>query len=285
MMIKKQVLGTAQFGLDYYGVSNFLRKKNLKQIMFILDTAYRNGLKYFDTAPAYNSEKLIGKFVEKRKLYNKINIITKIPKLKKNKDFLKQVVYCLKQSQKNLKVKKLFCVLMHNQDDYKIVKNNINKINYLKKRFNIKNFGFSVYDYAKAKKILKILPNAALQFPYNIINENFRKLNKKKNLFLARSIFCQGLLSGKKIKFINKNLNCSHEKYLKFLKTNNINPVDLCLDHAYSNNKIDYIIYGIQNIKELNQIIRYKKQKLNISIVKKIKTFFKSTNVDPRSWI
>ena len=103
-------------------------------------------------------------------------------------------------------------------------------------------------------------------------------------MFFARSIFCQGLLSSKKIKFINKNLNSSYERYLKFIKTSNINPVDLCLDHAYSNKKINFIVYGIQSIQELNQIINYKKKRLNLAKVKKIKTFFKPKDVDPRKW-
>ena len=58
----------------------------------------KNGVKFFDTAPDYNSEKILGKFIKKYKLYNKVNIITKIPKLKKNKDFLKQISVSIKRS-------------------------------------------------------------------------------------------------------------------------------------------------------------------------------------------
>ena len=32
-MIKKQILGTAQFGLNYYGVSNFEKKKKTQIYM------------------------------------------------------------------------------------------------------------------------------------------------------------------------------------------------------------------------------------------------------------
>ena len=43
-MIKKQVLGTAQFGLDYYGISNFSKKKSANQLMPLLYKAYINGV-------------------------------------------------------------------------------------------------------------------------------------------------------------------------------------------------------------------------------------------------
>ena len=284
-MIKKQVLGTAQFGLDYYGISNFSKKKSANQLMPLLYKAYINGVKFFDTAPDYNSEKILGTFIKKYKLYNKVNIITKIPKLKKNKDFLKQISVSIKRSYKKLKVKKLFCILMHHQGDFEMIKNEQEAITLLKKKFKIKHFGFSVYDLDKAKRILKKFPNAALQFPYNLVNNDFKKLKKNKNLFFARSIFCQGLLTSKKIKTVNNLLNSSFKKYINYIKLDNINPVNLCLDYAYSNKNIDYIVYGVKDIHELNQIMAYKKRKkINLKKIKKIKTFFKLKNMDPRKW-
>ena len=131
----------------------------------------------------------------------------------------------------------------------------------LKKKFKIKHFGFSVYDLNKAKRILKKFPNAALQFPYNLMNNDFKKLKKNKNLFFARSIFCQGLLTSKKIKTVNNLLNSSFKKYINYIKLDNINPVNLCLDYAYSNKNIDYIVYGVKDIHELNQIMHIKKAK------------------------
>ena len=284
-MIKKQVLGTAQFGLDYYGISNFSKKKDINQLLSLLLSAYKNGVKFFDTAPEYKSEKILGKFIEKYKLYDKVNIITKIPKLKKNKNSLKQISESITKSYKRLKVKKLFCVLMHHQNDFEIIKNERKKIEILKEKFKIKNFGFSVYDLNKAKKILKNFPNAALQFPSNLMNSDFKKIKKNKNLFLARSIFCQGLLTGKKIKSINNELSSSFKEYINYIKLNNINPVKLCLDFAYSNKNIDYIIYGVKDIKEFKEIMKYKKiKKLNIKKIKRIRTFFNFKNMDPRKW-
>ena len=283
-MIKKQVLGTAQLGLDYYGISNFSKKKIDKDLLLILHNAYSRGIKYYDTAPDYNSEKIIGKFVKKYDLKDKINIITKIPKLKKNQNPVNQITKSIENSLVNLNLSKIFCVLMHDQNDIKILKNKRNLIKLLKKKFNIKNFGFSVYDYSAAKKILHFFPDASIQFPYNLINNKFNKLKKKKNLFFARSIFCQGLLTSKNIKFTNPKINFAFKKYSAFIKSNKINPVQLCLDFVYSNKNLDFIIYGTKDVEELNQIIKYKKKKLDIKKIKKIKTFFKLKDTDPRSW-
>ena len=102
---------------------------------------------------------------------------------------------------------------------------------------------------------------------------------------MARSIFCQGLLTGKKIKSINNELSSSFKEYINYIKLNNINPVKLCLDFAYSNKNIDYIIYGVKDIKEFKEIMKYKKiKKLNIKKIKRIRTFFNFKNMDPRKW-
>ena len=45
---------------------------------------------------------------------------------------------------------------MHHQNDFEIIKNERKKIEILKEKFKIKNFGFSVYDLNKAKNIKKL---------------------------------------------------------------------------------------------------------------------------------
>ena len=102
---------------------------------------------------------------------------------------------------------------------------------------------------------------------------------------MGSTIFFQVLLTSKKIKTVNNLLNSSFKKYINYIKLDNINPVNLCLDYAYSNKNIDYIVYGVKDIHELNQIMAYKKsKKLDLKKIKKIKTFFKLKNMDPRKW-
>ena len=76
------VLGTAQLGMNY-GVVNYQGKPTLGEIFNILDFAWGNGVRYFDTAPGYKSEKFLGEFISNNGLENKAKILTKIPSLKK----------------------------------------------------------------------------------------------------------------------------------------------------------------------------------------------------------
>ena len=50
-MVKKIILGTAQFGLNY-GINNKNNKPNLEEILNI-EFAYSNGIRTLDTADSY----------------------------------------------------------------------------------------------------------------------------------------------------------------------------------------------------------------------------------------
>ena len=68
--IPNLILGTAQFGLDY-GIANNTRKLCVKEIFDILEFAWENGVHSFDTAPCYNSEKILGDFIKDMELRRK----------------------------------------------------------------------------------------------------------------------------------------------------------------------------------------------------------------------
>ena len=80
--MKNHVLGTAQFGKKNYGISNFSNElKKEKKIQKILEQAWNWGIRTYDTAPGYGTEKLLGKFIKKKRIQKKIKIITKIADL------------------------------------------------------------------------------------------------------------------------------------------------------------------------------------------------------------
>lgn len=281
----KQVLGTAQFGLDNYGIGNFSRKKKLSEKLLILEESYKMGINFFDTAPGYNSEKIVGKFLKMNNLQSKINIITKIPKLNPGLNIIDQVKKSIDNSYENLKINNIYCLLVHNENDINIISKNYKFLENLKKNFNINNFGFSVYDIKVANRILNFFPDASLQFPYNILNSSFKNIKKNNNLFFARSVFCQGLLIRKKIKNFNHKLIISHKNYLKYIDKNKIDPVELCLDYVFQQKNIDFIVYGINSIKELKKNISYiPKNNIKKKTIKEIKFIFKNNDVNPRNW-
>ena len=74
---EKMVLGTAQFGMDY-GITNVNGKPTRNEVFNILDFAWENGVRRFDTAPGYDSETWLGDFLTSRGLQDQIKILTKI---------------------------------------------------------------------------------------------------------------------------------------------------------------------------------------------------------------
>ena len=113
--LKKFVLGTANFSMKY-GIKNkksFLKKNSINKI---LKELVKSKILFIDTAKAYGkTEKNLGNFNLK-----KFKIITKINYIKKGFNTKEEIF----KSLNNLKVKKLYGVLIHNT---KILKNSNGK--------------------------------------------------------------------------------------------------------------------------------------------------------------
>jgi len=283
--MKKLVLGTAQFKNFNYGTAKDNYKLNNNKILEILNYAWDRGIKHFDTAPSYNSENIIGKFIKEKKISNEIKIITKIPSLGNSKNILKKTLKSVEISLKKLNIEKIYCLFVHNQKDFKKIKVEKFFFKNLKKEFKIEKFGFSVYDREIADKITDEFPKICLQFPYNIVNNSFQTLKKNEGIFFGRSIFLQGLLISEKIKKVSKELKNRHKNYFNYIKNNNIDPIKLSLDYIYNNKKLNYIIFGAKNISQIKEIVNYKiKNKPNLKVIRKIKSFFLKEDTDPRNW-
>ena len=192
MNSNKIILGTAQFG-QKYGVTN-TNIVTYSEIKKIISTCKKNKIKFIDTAQGYgNSEKILGSLS-----LNKIKIITKI-KIGTKTNIEKQVNI----SRKKLRLKKLYCVLIHNCES--LLKKNghdlFRKLFDLKKRNLISRIGISIYD---PKEFIKLKKKGyrfdIIQIPYSIFDKRFSRNNiledmKKTGAEIhARSIFLQGLL-------------------------------------------------------------------------------------------
>lgn len=281
---KIYILGTAQLNIKNYGISVEKQKLTHKHFNKILEYAWDNGVKHYDTAINYNNEKILAEFIKYKRIQSKVNIITKLS-FSKNDDVYKKTISLISNTFKSLDINKLHTLFIHNQNDFNIIKNKRNFFKKISKIFKIENLGFSVYDKEIADLILEYFPNAALQFPYNIVNNSFDYIKKKKGFFYARSIFLQGLLVSKKIKKNNIELYKRHREYINLLKKKKINPVKMCIDFVFKNKDINYIIFGVNNIYQLKEILNYKpKKKLTLNINEKIYKLFNNNFNDPRNW-
>lgn len=253
----KLCLGTVQFGLNY-GIEK--KKVETNEIDKILTTALENGISVLDTAQNYgDSEKIIGKFKKK----DNFKIISKISSTSLNEtNSLEQLKKILKKSLDNLGVSSLDGLLLHKPEDLKNT-DFLNNLNILKKEGYFLNLGVSIYSPDEANLALEIESIKYIQIPYNILDTRLDKINfferaKKKNkIIFARSIFLQGVLLKK------------HSSYPIFLdglkKFDNLigdeikkvgcSKLSFLLNFARSNENIDYIVIGIESLKNLEEII------------------------------
>ena len=94
------VLGTVQFGMDY-GIANLMGKPTRKDILSILALAWEKGIRRFDTAPGYGSEKVLGEFIEANGLQDETILLTKMPSMKSS-NYCKSVPLSLETSLNHL---------------------------------------------------------------------------------------------------------------------------------------------------------------------------------------
>jgi len=260
---KKFILGTAQL-CDDYGIKNkniITSKYDLmKKGKEILLNAKNFNIKYIDTANSYiNSEKLIGKFQKKEKYDFKV--YSKLENIKKNlspDELINQIDKSVGLSLKRLKVKKIYCLQIHNINnlyDYETLL--LKCLKKFKAQGTICKIGISVYtkdDFIKAIKSKYIdviqFPINILDFRWNNINSTIKKYGKRKE-FLARSVFLQGYL----LPEINKNNKQFIKKINSFVtrcKRSGIK--DLLINYVKSFKWISKIIIGIDNPLEINEL-------------------------------
>lgn len=256
-LIHKLTLGTAQFGLDY-GINNFggqpLRKKSLEMLNF----AYEKGIRIFDTAYAYGeAEEILGEFSQGRNLDGKIRVITK------TKGEAGDIIAAnLKESLSRLKSNYVDGCLLHAPElirDDKIVGALVG----LKEQGLVKNIGVSVYEKAEAIYAAKLKEVDYIQVPYNIFNQRldgvdfFQIAKKNGKTVFARSVFLQGLFLMPEEK-IPPSLTSAkaHLKSLdKIINRYDLTRLQAALFFALSNNHINYVVFGVDNINQLAEII------------------------------
>ena len=280
------ILGTAQFSSNY-GINNRFGKINYKEGKKIINYAYNSGIRFLDTAIAYNNcDKILGKLGVKN-----WNIITKInfPEYKINKFDLEKK---LKKSLKNLRIKKFYGILVHNSNSlkYKFNKENFKMLLNLKKKNLVKKVGISTYGIDNLGYIMKTFKVDIIETSCNLFDtrivDYLKKEKVKKNIEIyGRSIFLQGLLlmNNKKLPFYFKKWNKYFEKLNNWSSKNNLSMLETCLNFGFKNSRINKIIVGVDNNRQLKQIvkiIKYKKINLKFPTFKSVSKLL----IDPRTW-
>lgn len=284
-MIHKLGLGTVLFGMDY-GLDNQISKLEINSI---LDDFSSKGNYFLDTAREYgNSEYNIGSFITEKKV--KLFISTKLKKINFNSNLEKDILDSVKESLNNLNLNKIDLLSLHQVDKEIIDSDCLWKvISELKLKNIINYFGVSVYDEDDIKVILNNHLDKIdyIQLPYSIIDKRFESLFKVLKLnnikIVARSVFLRGYLTEKVTEKFKVN-NYIQELYELNPQLKKYALKKLAFDFVYFNDYIDYVIFGVANKHQLNDLINLSNSKtidfINIIWPKEI-----SRDIyDPRKW-
>jgi aryl-alcohol dehydrogenase-like predicted oxidoreductase len=270
----KLILGTVQLGLNY-GINNRLGKPSEQDSLAILDFAYSAGIKMVDTADAYgNSPDLIGKY--HRQSSNRFDVIQKFAmqgefeygKLEKS----------FHNSLKQLGVEYLYCYMFHKFSDMKSA-SALNDLLYnLKEKAFLRHIGVSIYTPEELNDSIEEERIDLIQTPFNLLDNESQRGNlltagKAKNKIIhARSVFLQGLffMDTEKIPVKLQPL----EKYLRrirqILADFNEEALSAALNYVLTDQRIDGVIFGVDNISHLKKNLDVVKNDFNMELVKKI---------------
>ena len=115
--MKKEIsLGSAQFGIRGYGITNTSDRISDEEIQGILRIASTNNIKYIDSAQAYGDAEIrLGQWIKKEM---KMEITSKmhVGEMDKNEQDWE---YNLQKSLKQLKIDYLECLMIHNSKNLK----------------------------------------------------------------------------------------------------------------------------------------------------------------------
>lgn len=249
----KLALGTVQFGLEY-GISNKNGKVTPDEVKNILDYAKSIGIDTLDTAYGYgNSEEVLGQID-----LEDFNVVTKTVHIDHNLDRVQNFERfrdCFYESQKKLGYIQLHGLMFHNANDL-LSSNGLalwELLGDFKEKEYVRKIGVSVYKPEELEEIMKMVDLDIVQLPLNILDQRFLPVLpelKKKNIEIhTRSTFLQGLLL-----MDPKDVNPYFEPILPILKNLPSNKLAAALHFVKNIKKVDKIIIGVTNKKELQEI-------------------------------
>lgn len=269
--MKKLILGSAQFGLDY-GINNSKGKFNCLEVEELLDYAHSKGVQTLDTAQEYgDAEITIGEYFKKHPK-NKFKIITKITL--QNKSFEE----ALKKSLKRLQLDQVEVIMFHSFEEYKRIKNELPNWVAKFKGVLFKKIGVSLYTNEEIETVLGDVNIDVIQTPFNLLDnefqrgEQYKKIKRSGKELHVRSVFLQGLFF-KPLDQITKQLQplvpLLKELQLQAAKSK-ISLNEIALAYVQSKPYVDGFLIGVDDLDQLKSNLSATQIKLSDQIVNTI---------------
>lgn len=262
----KLILGTAQLGLNY-GINNNAGKPSRGDSLAILDRAWAQGIKIFDTAHAYgDAEEILGEFIASRNLRDKVSVISKFrpPEGEHHRQEIVGLIASeVKKSLAKLRIDRLDGYLLHNPRDI-YTQEVMEALRHCRDIGLVRNIGASVYEEPDALYAVKSGLINYIQIPYNVFDQRldqtdfFRIAKDNQVKVLARSVFLQGLILMQGADMPD----WLHEakRYLRefdgIIKQHNLTREQAALLFVYDNKNIDYVVLGVDDIEQLDRNIK-----------------------------
>ncbi len=296
--VGKLVLGTVQFGMEY-GINNTKGKPSREQSLEMLDLAYKNGIRTFDTAYNYgDAEEILGEFSESRGLKDKIKIITKLKGniISESKGEPCDIIAAnLGESLKRLRRDFVDGYLFHTPTyirDEKLV----DCFYKLKEQGLVRNIGVSIYKEDDAIYAAKLEVVDYIQVPYSVFDErldktDFFRLAKKNNVTVfGRSAFLQGLffVSEEKIPAHFENAKGYLREFDAIIGKYQLSRGQVALLFSLTNDDLDYVVFGVDDVGQLQEDIDIAERDIDcVACVAELKSKFGSIEkniVMPSLW-
>ena len=278
-------LGTVQFGMDY-GIRG-QKQPCVDDAVQMLDYATQNGITTIDTANAYGTaEDVIGLFLQKKSVPREQLFL--ISKLKPNllddcdvSEYYQIMRENIENSLSRLHTDYLDSYLLHSSR-YVFNEAIIDTLNRLKKEGYAKKVGVSVYEPDEAIKCIEHPNVDFMQLPYSIFDQRmkssgiFEKAANSSIQIHSRSAFIQGLILMQE-KEVPDFLNGARpilQRIDELCEKYEISRVSLALNFVKQQKRISHLVFGVDNIKQLEENISFFRQDLPKELVRDIATEF-----------
>ena len=283
--INKMVLGTAQLRMQY-GIANRSGIPTKEESFRILQTAWSAGIRYFDTAPGYKTESLIGEFVTSQGIQDEIRVLTKIPLIDADSKWKNFIYNTVANSFGCLRCNHIEVLFFHAPKDSILLLNEHEFFRSLLTKFPIKSLGVSVYEPDEIEMLKACGFDLAFQFPFNLLDRRFENNSVSIGKRYARSIFLQGFLTHQAlIETAPDELKRIHALIIEDYKKNNISLIQQAFKIAAESNSLDFLLVGVDSISQLNQLFNLDLNiDINYSILEKWHSLIPNKWLDPRKW-
>lgn len=270
MQVSEIAFGCVEIGMPYgIGVNSAADMLFENQAIKLLQTAFQNGINFFDTARAYgSSENLIGKVFKANR--NEVIIATKcnhfldnsgkIPKY----EGLKTIIKASLQESLNALQTDYVDVFMLHQADLNLLKNEDVQAVFteLKSSGQIRATGVSTYTNQQTEAAVDASCWDVVQVPFNLMDQRQEELFDKTQQngigLVIRSVLLKGLLSEK-----GRNLHPALHKveqhlqqYQPLMQQPNIDLSTLATQFALSFPQISTVLVGIDKFSYLEQALK-----------------------------